>query len=179
MFSPENTILLVIDVQGKLARLMHKKDELFRHISGLIRIASFLDIPIIVTEQVPEKIGTTISEITELLKGTQPLPKACFSCCRQDQIMQKLESLNRKQIVVAGIEAHVCVYQTVHDLIHKQYEVQVVGDAVSSRTEMNKHFALDRIKFLGGGITSTEMIACEWLKTSEHPKFREIIRLIK
>jgi len=179
MFSSENTILLVIDVQGKLARLMHKKDELVQNTAGLIKVADFLEIPIIVTEQVPEKIGETVPEIAELLKGQKSITKACFSCCGQDQFMQELEALNRKQVIVAGIEAHVCVYQTVCDLMAKQYEVQVVADAVSSRTEANKHFALDRIKMLGGHVTSTEMIVCELLRTSEHKKFREVINLIK
>ncbi|MCK5081917.1 MAG: isochorismatase family protein, partial [Candidatus Omnitrophica bacterium] len=78
-----------------------------------------------------------------------------------------------------GIEAHVCVYQTVCDLMDVQYEVQVVGDAVSSRTEADKDFALKRIRAFGGDVTSTEMIVCELLKTSEHEKFREVINLIK
>ena len=92
---------------------------------------------------------------------------------------QELETLMRKQIIVTGIEAQLCVYQTVSDLLNKSYEIQVVADAVSSRTEVNKDIGLDRIKSLGGGITSTEMIICELLKDCEHPQFREVIGLIK
>lgn len=179
MFLPENAVLLIVDVQEKLAHLMHKKDELIRHITGLIRVAYFLNIPIIITEQVPEKVGKTIPEITELLKGRQPVAKSSFSCCGQEKFTQDIEALNRKQVIVTGIEAHVCVYQTVRDLMDSQYEVQVVADAVSSRTEANRDFALERIRAFGGDVTSTEMIVCELLRTSEHEKFREIINLIK
>ncbi len=179
MFSPENVILLIIDIQGKLAHLMHEKKELFRNAATLIRAASLLQIPAIVTEQVPEKIGKTITEITKALGDYQPISKTCFSCCGHDLFMKELEKFNRKQIIVIGIEAHVCVYQTVSDLINKHYEVQVVGDAVSSRTELNKRFALERIQSLGGGITSTEMVICELLRICEHDQFKEVVDLIK
>lgn len=179
MFSPENAILLVIDIQGKLARLMHRRDQLFRNVSTLIQAASILEMPVVVTEQVPEKIGKTIPEITKLLKDCRPIIKQSFSCCGEDRFVQEIETLNRKQVIVAGIETHVCIYQTVCDLLNRNFEIQVVGDAVSSRTEANKCFGLDRIKSLGGGITSTEMIICELLRTCEHPQFRKVVGLIK
>ena len=179
MFSPENTILLVIDIQGKLARLMHKRDQLFRNVATLVQSASLLEMPMIITEQVPEKIGATIPEITKFIKHYQPITKSCFSCCGENQFLKELEGLNRKQIIVTGIESHVCVYQTVCDLLSRHFDVQIVGDAVSSRTEANKQSGLDRISALGGGITCTEMIICELLKGCEHDKFKEIINLIK
>lgn len=179
MFLPESAVLLIIDVQGKLAHLMHQKDELIRHIAGLIHVVDIFNIPIIITEQAPEKIGKTIPEIMELLKGQSPIAKKSFSCCGQETFMRDLKALDRKQVIITGIEAHVCVYQTVCDLMDDQYEVQVVGDAVSSRTEANKDFALERIRAFGGDVTSTEMIVCELLRTSEHEKFREVINLIK
>jgi len=179
MFRPESAVLLVIDVQGKLARLMHKKDELIRNIATLIKAAYFLNIPIVATEQVPEKIGRTVPEISKLLETCQPISKTSFSCFGQDQFVQELKALGRRQVIVTGIEAHVCVYQTICDLTENQYEAQVVADAVSSRTEANKHLALERIKSLGGHVTSAEMIVCELLRTSEHKKFREVINLIK
>jgi len=164
---------------GKLARLMYKRDQLFRNVATLIQAASILEMPTIITEQVPEKIGATIPEITKFIKYYHPITKSCFSCCGEDQFNQELEALNRKQIIVTGIETHVCVYQTVCDLLNRQFKVQVVGDAVSSRTEANNQFGLNRINAIGGGITSTEMIICELLKTCEHPQFREIVGLIK
>lgn len=179
MFSPENAVLLVIDVQGKLARLMYKREELLRNTARLIRAARYLEIPAIATEQVPGQIGKTVPQILRLLEESRPLAKASFSCCGEDQFMRGIEALGRRQVIVAGIEAHICVYQTVCDLMEKRYEVQVVGDAVSARAQTDKQAALDRIRSVGGGVTSTEMIICELLKTSAHPKFKEVINLIK
>ena len=179
MFSTSETILLIIDVQGKLAYLMHEKDEILKNLQGLIQAAQILDIPIIFTEQVPVKIGKTIPEISQYFRETVPIIKATFSCCGENKFLKKLKMLKRKQIIVAGIETHVCVYQTVADLIKMKYEVQVVADSVSSRTEENKILALDRMKSKGATLTSTEMIMTELLKTSQHPRFKEILNLIR
>ncbi|OGX35110.1 MAG: hypothetical protein A3C36_07035 [Omnitrophica WOR_2 bacterium RIFCSPHIGHO2_02_FULL_52_10] len=179
MFIPEHSILIVIDIQGKLARLMHAKDVLFAQVSKLIRAAALLEIPIIVTEQVPAKLGRTIPEIAVHLKEYHPVEKSSFSCCGNDEFIKKLEQSGRRQVVVSGIEAHVCVYQTVCGLLERKYEVQVAGDAVASRSVDDKYYALDRLKYLGAGLISTEMIICEWLGTSEHPKFKQVSDLIK
>ena len=179
MFSPQNAVLFVIDVQGKLAHLVHNAPDIIENIQKLIHAAKILNIPIIWTEQVPDKIGTTIPEITNLLTDIKPLIKASFSCLNEKTIQKKLQSLNRDQVIVAGIETHVCVYQTVAQLIDDEFSVQVVADAVSSRTLENKQIALNRIAVLGADITSCEMIITELLQTSAHPKFKEIIQLIK
>ena len=130
--------MLIIDVQGKLSSLMHEKDELIRHIVGLIRVADIFNMPIIFTEQAPEKIGTTIPEIAESFNGRKPIAKHSFSCCGDKDFMRQLKALYRKQVIVAGIEAHVCISQTVCDLLAQHYEVQVVSDAISSRAEADK-----------------------------------------
>src|SRR3989338_1798956 len=179
MFTPQQTVLFVIDVQGKLARLVHNHAQVIRSIQGLIKAAQILDIPIIWTEQAPEKIGKTIPEIADLLTDIEPLAKTTFSSLAEPAVQKKLQSLNRNQIIVAGIETHVCVYQTIAQLIDDEFSVQVVVDAVSSRTLENKQTALNRIHALGADMTSSEMIITELLQTSTHPKFREIIQLIK
>ncbi len=179
MFEISKTILLVIDVQGKLASLMYEKEKLFKNLKGIIQAAQILGIPILCTEQVPEKIGKTIAEITPLLTNIQPLAKKSFSCLRSERFIERLKSLPRKQIIVTGIEAHVCVYQTVADLMRKKYAVMVVADCISSRSPENKCLALERMKQLGAGITSLEMILCELLRTSEHKKFKGILSLMK
>lgn len=179
MFDIDKTVLLVIDVQGKLASLVHAKEKTYQHITALIKSAQILNIPIIYTEQVPEKIGKTIPEIAGLLKPVPPLIKSSFSCCGSKEFLQKLNGLKRNQVIVTGIEAHVCVYQTTADLLNLKYHVHIVADAISSRTADNACIALERMKKMGADITSTEMIICELLKTSEHEKFRKIIKLIK
>ena len=179
MFTIEKSLLLVIDVQGKLARLMFDKEQLFRNIQALIQMARFLEIPILYTEQVPEKIGPTIPEIANYLHNLPPIRKASFSCCQEEEFLKKLEFYKRPQIIVCGMETHVCVYQTAADLLEHKYEVQVVADAVSSRTKENKQLALEQLKGLGAALTSAEMIGCELLRTSQHEKFKEILSLIK
>jgi len=177
-FAPENSVLLVIDVQGKLARVMHDSEAVLHQIAALIKAAHLLKIPILATEQVPDKIGETVSEIKQVL-ATQIIKKRSFSCCAAGDFAGKLSALKRKQIVICGIETHVCVYQTVCDLREEQYHVQVVADAVSSRTLANKEMALERIRGTGATLTSAEMIVCEWIKGADHPQFKEIMSLIK
>ncbi len=179
MFSPEQSVLVVIDVQGKLAHLTYDKDKLFSNIQALIKVAKYLKIPILLTEQMPEKIGATVTEVASLLKNVKPIKKTSFSCCGQGEFITALRQEKRKEIIVCGIETHVCVYQTVFDLREQQYDVQVVVDAVSSRTAENKQIALDRMKTLGADLTCTEMLATELLRTAKHEKFKEILSLIK
>ena len=179
MFSSDQSLLLIIDVQGKLASLVHDKEKIIKNIQTLIETARVLEIPIILTEQVPEKIGRTIPEISQKLENIPPIVKMSFSCAATPSFNQRLASLKRHQLIITGIEAHVCVYQTTADLIKQKFLVEVVADAVSSRTLENKTFALDKIKTLGAGLTSTEMIITELLKSAAHEKFREVLKLLK
>jgi nicotinamidase-related amidase len=130
-------------------------------------------------EQTPDKIGKTVPEIGRLLGLQAPVSKACFSCCEDGQFMAALRATGRGQVVLAGIETHVCVYQTAADLSAQGFRVEVVADAVSSRTMQNRQIALEKMRSLGVGITSLEMILFELLRTSRHPAFRDILRLVK
>lgn len=179
MLTLENTVLLIIDVQGKLANMMHEKEIFFENIQSLIKGAQILGIPILWTEQNPQGLGPTIPEIAHLLSNAQPIPKISFSCCGNELFMESLKALNRKQVLIAGIEAHVCVYQTAMDLLNLGYEIQVVSDSVSSRIEKNKEIGLEKIKDGGGGLTSTETALFELLKVAEGAKFKEISKIVK
>ncbi len=178
-FSPNQSVLVVIDVQGRLAYLMYEKETLFKHIQALIQAADHLKIPVIFTEQVPEKIGFTVPEVADYFKGRKPILKETFSCFGSKAFQKTLAKLKRQQIILCGIETHVCLYQTVFDLKEAKYQVQVVADAVSSRTKENKDAALHRMEYFGVTLTSTEMLACELLKTSVHPRFKEVLKLIR
>jgi len=179
MFFPQNSALLIVDIQERLADLMESKAQLTKNVSILIQASEQLNIPIIYTEQVPEKIGKTISAIAQYLEKYRVIEKRCFSCYGEGTFVERLEAVSRKQIVITGIETHVCIYQTVCDLMDKNYEVQVIEDAVSSRSIANKKAALKKIEKKGAEITTTEMIIFEWLKTAEHEKFHEISKLIR
>jgi len=179
MLTIENSLLVVIDVQESLARVMHGKDALLESLQKIIKGAGILDIPMIVTEQVPEKLGATIPEISPLLDTAAPISKSSFSCCGEDLFMRELEGMKRGQILVAGIESHVCVYQTTVDLIRMGYEVHIVTDCISSRTAENKALGIERMKDEGAKPTSTEMALFELLKIAGGDRFREISRLVK
>lgn len=175
----EDSALVVVDVQGKLAQLMHEKDILFKNVQILIKAAGILDIPILWCQQCPESLGPTIPEIAELLTGSRPINKASFSCCGAPDFNDALDKLSRRHVILCGIETHVCVYQTAADLLAEGYSVEVIADAVSSRTLANKQIALRRLAANGANISSTEMTLFDLLKTAEHPKFKQIAKLIK
>lgn len=176
----EETALVVIDVQGKLAQLMAQKDVLFANLHRMIEGAKILEIPILWTEQVPEKLGPTTPEIGQLLaETTQPISKVCFSCWGDQTFLAQAKALPRSQFLLAGIETHICVYQTARDLLAHGYEVHVVADAVSSRAAANKQIGLQRMKDDGAVITSTEMALFELMQVAEGPKFKAITRLVK
>ena len=171
--------LVVIDVQGKLAQLMYDKDVLFKNIQILIKAAKILNIPVLWCQQCPKALGPTLPEISGLLADIRPINKTAFSCCGDEQFNIRLKELSRKQVLLCGIETHVCIYQTAVDLLGKGFSVDVIADAVSSRTKENKKVALKRMSAEGAKISSVEMVLFELLKTAEHPSFKEIARLIK
>jgi len=179
MLDIQKCCLVVVDVQGKLAGLMYGREGLFKNIQILIEAAKILNIPIIWSQQQPKAIGVTVPRIANLLAGNEPIDKASFSCCGEEKFNDRLSALGRRQVLLCGIEAHVCIYQTAVDLRNKGYHVSVVVDAVSSRTLQNKQTAIDRMKTIGANISSTEMALFELLKTAEHPQFKQIAKLIK
>ena len=179
MLNIKTCCLVVVDVQGKLAQLMHEKDSLFKNIEILIKTAKLLDIPIIWCQQCPDVLGPTIPQIAELLAGIEPINKASFSCRGEENFNKKLNSLNAQQIILCGIETHICVYQTAIDLHDNGKEVTVIADAVSSRTLENKHVGLEKIKNAGIDVSSVETALFELLKTARHRQFKQIAKLIK
>ena len=179
MLSRTNAVLIIIDIQGNLAQAMHDKENLFANSVKLIQGFKTFNLPIIVTEQIPQKLGRTLPVISQELDGIEPIAKETFSCWDDRNFINQLKALSRKHIVLAGIECHVCVYQTALDLISNGYHVHLVSDAVSSRTPENRQVGINAIKSAGAHITSTEMVLFELLRTAADPKFKEIIKIIK
>jgi nicotinamidase-related amidase len=179
MLEIEQSCLVIVDVQGKLAQLMWEKERLFRNIGILITACGILEIPILWCQQVPEALGPTVPEIAGLLEGQSPIDKAEFSCWGSDEFSDKLGDLGRRQVMLCGIESHVCVYQTAADLLGMQYQVDVISDAVSSRTAENREVALRRMVSEGARLSSVEMALFELLQNAKHPKFREVAKLVK
>ena len=179
MLSTEKTVFLVIDVQEKLTRVMAERESLVGNLQKLIKGANVLGLPVLLTEQYPQGLGATIPEVITLLPEIKPLAKMSFNCCADVNFLEKLKSLKRKQVLVAGIEAHVCVYQTASALLSTGYEVQVVADCISSRTLENKNIAIAKMRDMGVSITSTEIALFELLKTTENKNFKDISLIVK
>jgi nicotinamidase-related amidase len=177
-----NTILLVIDVQEKLMPVIHEHENVVRNLERLIRGCHILGVPVIVTEQYVKGLGSTVEPIRRALDETgapRPIEKSCFSAPRCDAFAAQLAALARRQVLVAGVETHVCVYQSVLDLLAAQYSVSLVADAVSSRTARNRDIALHRLGSEGAKLSSTEMVLFELLVESGTDEFRAIARLVR
>jgi nicotinamidase-related amidase len=179
MLTTDNTVLVIIDIQEKLFRVMHDKERLLQNVQKLVKGVKVLEIPVILTEQYPAGLGPTLPEISQLLPGVKPVEKVCFSGCDEGRFLQELESLHRKQVLIAGIEAHICVYQTAMDLLNRGYEIQVVADCVTSREVENKEVCLTRLNSAGVSLTTTEMALFEMLKVGRGEKFKQISNIIK
>jgi len=179
MLDIQQFCLTVVDVQGKLAQLMHGREALFKNIQILVRAAKILEIPILWCQQYPDALGPTVPEIAQHLSDIEPINKSAFSCCGEEQFNTKLKDLSRNQVLLCGIETHVCIYQTAIDLLGHGFNVNIIADAVSSRALENKQIALNKLAAEGAKISCTEMALSELLKNAEHPKFRQIAKLIK
>ena len=175
----DDSLLVIVDVQGKLAQLMFDKETLFKNCVILAKTAKILNIPIIWCQQNPAALGDTIPELAEQLTDQSPINKLCFSCTNHADFAEQFKSLKRRQAILCGIETHICIHQTAMNLLDVDCDVHVVADAVSSRTESNKKIAIKRMRDEGVSISSTEMALFELLQTAEHPKFKEVAKLIK
>lgn len=176
------SLLVIVDVQEKLIPVIHDHEGLLRNLERLIRAFHLLDIPIVVTEQYTKGLGPTAQKIHETLAqtiGYTPIEKSCFSAWGCGEFLSAMRLARRKQILVAGIETHVCVYQTVKDLLAADYEVTLLADALSSRTPENKDIALRRMTADGAKLSSTEMALFELVVNSGTDEFRAIAKLIR
>jgi len=179
MIDISNSVLVVVDFQGKLTQIVHNAEEVVNNARILIEGMNVLGVPVIATEQYPKGLGHTIESVAEALKSAPVLEKGSFSCCGDENFVRHLEASGRKQILVSGIECHVCVYQTVRDLLAMRYEVHVVTDTISSRTPENREIGLNMMGRLGASLTSTETILFELLKVAGGEAFKAINKIVK
>ncbi len=179
MISRSDSILVVIDIQGNLYQAMQDKENLLINAAKVIRGAKIFNLPIIVTEQIPEKLGQTIPDLARELNGIESIGKESFSCWGNKRFRENLESLGRSKVIILGIESHVCVYQTTVDLIDNGYNVSVVADAVSSRTKENSDIGLAAMRSASAKITSAEMVLFELLRSAGDAQFKDISKIVK
>lgn len=179
MLTPENTLLIVIDVQGNLARVVAESEPAIRAVARLVEGAKLLEMPVLLTAQVPEKIGHTIPEIASLLPDQTDLPRVHFSIWQDETVRQAILVSGRRQLLLCGFEAHICLYQSSMDLSDAGFEVYLAADAVSSRDPYNKKIALHEQSSQGIHLTTVEMVLFSLLRSAQHPAFKSISRLIK
>lgn len=172
----ENTLFLIIDIQEKLLRATFNNDVLEKNSKTLAKAAQILNLPVIITEQYPQGLGASIDGINGI---AETFVKTSFNALLEVDIFEKLKSFKNYNIVVFGIETHICVYQTVKALLELGFSVTVVSNACGSRSEFEYSLALDNMNTEGAKIKSTEMVLFEILKSSKHPNFKEIQALIK
>ncbi|MCI0692650.1 hydrolase [candidate division KSB1 bacterium] len=175
----QQTALLVIDIQDRVHAVMRYREEVESNAQKLIRGCQLLQVPIFLTEQYPKGLGHTISSIRYALQAALPIQKMTFSCCGSDELMLALREKGIRQVILAGIETHVCVLQTALDLLANDFQVHVARDAVSSRRELDHQTALQRLTQAGAIITTVEMALFELMVRASSAEFKEVSKLIK
>ena len=178
LFDIKNTALIIIDVQEKLISVIPNSDDLIMNILKISEACDFLNVSKYITEQNPEKLGNTVKEI---IKGNElsNISKMSFSCAESEDLIKKLKSRKIVNILLVGIETHICILQSAFDLYRIGFNVQVIADSVMSRKRIDHEIAIKRISHSGIQVTTTETAIFELCKTARHPKFRELSRIVK
>lgn len=173
------SVLIVVDMQERLAPAMQAPARTIRNARRLIEAAGELDVPVLLTEQYPQGLGGTVREIAEVRGDAPTFQKLHFSCMEDEGFAAAFRGLGRRQAVIAGMEAHICVMQTAASLMEEGFEVFVVSDATASRTLESERACIERLGALGAGIVTTEMAMYEWLGRAGTPAFKRILNLVR
>jgi isochorismate hydrolase len=176
---PEKSALLIIDIQERILPVISNHQRVVDNTTKLIKGFKVLNLPIYFTEQYPKGLGPTTRAILDQLVDIKPFDKMSFSCSGAEDLFQEFRKKNLSQIVVCGIESHVCVQQTVLDLIENGFQVNLAADAVSSRKEIDYNTSIDRMRHHGAEVTTTESILFELLNVCGTPQFKEISKIVK
>jgi nicotinamidase-related amidase len=179
LVSAATAFLLVVDVQERLLPVIADNAEVERNCSILMQAASQMEVPVVVSEQYPKGLGRTVPALAELAREDAIYVKVEFSCARDPALMAHIESLGRKQAILCGLEAHICVLQTALELKQRGFEVFVAVDATGSRAGLSKEIARDRMNAAGITVVTTEMVVFEMMKTAAIPQFRPLSKAIQ
>ena len=180
LLDPDRAVLVIVDLQEKFRGAIHDFDAIARRTAIVTEAARLLNVPVVVTEQSPAKLGATIDEVKRVLpESAGPIEKTAFSCCGAEAFCSQLESSRRRQVVLAGIESHVCVNQTAHDLLSRGYQVHLLTDCTSSRTRENRELGISKMLAAGVLPSSGEMALFELMRDATHERFRDVQKLIK
>jgi len=176
------TVLVVVDMQEPFLSVIHERERLTENVTLLCRAATTLGIPAVATVQYASRMGGVVPAIAEALGSradVEPLDKMCFSCAGSPDFLAALEATGHRQVLLCGVETHICVSQTAHDLLHAGYQVHVAADAVSSRTLERHKLGMERIRDAGARACAAEAAVYEWLQEAGTPEFKEILKLVR
>jgi nicotinamidase-related amidase len=176
-FTAEHSLLLVVDLQGKLLERVEGRETLIANIARLIKAAQLLEIPTIATEQYPKGLGPSVPEVAAAIPHRPE--KTVFHCCAVPQVFETIHARGIRKVTLVGIEAHVCVAQSALELLRMGLRVQVLADAVASRHAFDREIALRRLELAGAVVSTTEAALFEWTESADHPKFKAISALVK
>lgn len=174
----DDSIVVLIDMQPNFLKPIAGGVEVLKRCNFLVQAARLLKIPVLATEQYPSRMGVTHEDLTPLL-SERPIGKMCFSCARSPEFLTRIETFERRQAILIGIETPICVNQTAHDLLDLGYQVIVAADSVGARSFDMHELALRRMQSAGAIIGQTESIVYEWLETAQDPAFKQVLRLVK
>lgn len=170
-------VLLVIDVQDRLIGTIAAHEAVVENIKALIKTAQVLKVPVMATEQ--EKLGDIVPELRDLLSNSPKFRKLSFSCCADPSFMRKLRQIRKKNVIVCGIEAHICILQTVLDLLKNHYRVLLLRDSTSSHAPIDRETAIERMRSAGAMIGTTEAVIYELTEKAGTEEFRKILEIVK
>ena len=174
----ERAGIVVVDIQTKLTKVMRRPAFMVDNVVRLLRFSALMDLPVVVTEQYPRMMGTTLPEVREAVPKFDPLPKMEFDCCGNHDFNTRLKAASIDQIILTGLETHICILQTCLSLLEAGYKVYVPRDGVDSRTEENWQVGLELMKSAGAVITSAETIIFQILKKAGTAEFKQAMKLI-
>lgn len=174
LLDKDNSLLLLVDVQEKLTPALLNSEAFVERCAWLLKLAHRMQVPVVVSEQYPQGLGSTLSHFQSYYSPDNRIEKVHFSCMQSPAFIKKLDQFNRSQLILIGIEAHVCLLQTAMEMRMSGSEVYVVVDAVSSRTEMDLKYALKRMKQEGIHLITAEMVFFEWLRQAGTSDFKSL-----
>ncbi len=177
--SAENMVLVVVDIQEKFRDVIFGMEQVITNTGRMIQFSQHLNIPVVLTEQYPRGLGVTVPEIRNLCSPFRPLEKVEFSCAANAEFNKTLTELGRNQVVLCGLEAHVCIYQTAHDLLRQGKQVALVTDAVSSLSSANREIGLRRLSEMGVQSMNAQMVMFEVLGKAGTDNFKLVSSLLK
>jgi len=179
VLNKEDAMLLIVDIQERLAVIMKEKDKVVKNCQHLIELAKMQGIPVVTTEQYPKGLGRTLPELQSAVPDYKPIEKTAFNCCGAPAFVTEIKKLGKSQIIMTGMETHICVLQTTIGLLQEGVTVHVVKDAICSRTKENWKTGIEYMRDAGAVVTCTETVLFQLLKVAGTEEFKKISNRIK